>query len=151
MINLRNGEPYKRAKAAIPQLKDGLVWIQTFSSGQLRNQILNWIRDDQLTQKGIDKNNEVIGFYSLTTSFINPKKTFNTHFTLDDTGDFYRSMFITVLRDSLVIDADTLKMEDQNWWRNEILGLTDENLQRLIEIYKERIISHALKLLARSF
>lgn len=151
MIDLRKGEPYLRAKAAKLRLSHGLVWINTFRKPQLRNQILDWIRDDQLTQKGIDKNNEVIGFYSLTTSFIDSTKTFNTHYTLDDTGQFYRSMFIRVLLDAIIIDADTLKMEDKEWWRNEILGLTDDNLQKLIEIYKTTLISYARKLLVRSF
>ena len=125
------------------KLKEGVVWIDTFSNPQLKTMILDWIRQDQLKAKGVDADGDVIGFYSLTTSFINPRKKFNTRFTLEDTGEFYRSMFIITLRDALIIRADTDKMEDQEWFTTRILELTDENIQRLRVIYKKKLQDYA--------
>lgn len=142
MINLKN-EPYKRAKLALAKLNAGLVWLETFRRGDEQQKILNYIRDDQLTAKGVDGDGDVIGFYSLTTSFINPEKSFNTPYTLNDTGEFYRSMYITVLKDALIIQGDTLKMEDKKWWTDKILELTDDSLDKLREDYKKRLQDYA--------
>ena len=142
MINLKN-EPYKRAKLAKAKLNAGLVWIETFRRGDEKKKILDYIRDDQLTARGVDGDGDVIGYYSLTTSFINPKKSFNTPYTLNDTGGFYRSMYITVLKDALIIRGDTLKMEDKQWWNDKILELTDDSLAKLREDYKKRLQDYA--------
>jgi hypothetical protein len=147
MIDLKATEPYIRAKRAKTLLNEGIVWLDTFRSGQVRKKILDWIRLDQLKARGVDANEEVIGFYSFLTSRINPQKRFNTHYTLEDTGDFYRSMFIQVLIDSLIIDANTEKMEDQEWWRDSILYLTEDNLQRLADVYKEALQAEARRIL----
>jgi hypothetical protein len=147
MIDLKATEPYIRAKRAKTLLNEGIVWLDTFRSGQVRKKILDWIRLDQLKARGVDANDEVIGFYSFLTSRINPQKRFNTHYTLEDTGDFYRSMFIQVLIDSLIIDANTEKMEDQEWWRDSILYLTEDNLQRLADVYKEALQAEARRIL----
>lgn len=147
MIDLKVTEPYIRAKRAKNLLNEGIVWLDTFRSGQVRKKILDWIRLDQLKARGVDANEEVIGFYSFLTSRINPQKRFNTHYTLEDTGDFYRSMFIQVLIDSLIIDANTEKMEDQEWWRDSILYLTEDNLQRLADVYKEALQAEARRIL----
>jgi hypothetical protein len=147
MIDLKATEPYIRAKRAKTLLNEGIVWLDTFRSGQVRKKILDWIRLDQLKARGVDANDEVIGFYSFLTSRINPQKRFNTHYTLEDTGDFYRSMFIQVLIDSLIIDANTEKMEDQEWWRDSIVDLTEDNLQRLADVYKEALQAEARRIL----
>ena len=147
MIDLKETEPYIRAKRAKTLLNEGIVWLDTFRNGQVRKKILDWIRLDQLKARGVDANEEVIGFYSFLTSRINPQKRFNTHYTLEDTGDFYRSMFIQVLIDSLIIDANTEKMEDQEWWRDSIVDLTEDNLQRLADVYKEALQAEARRIL----
>jgi hypothetical protein len=38
-------------------------------------------------------------------------------------------------------------MQNQEWWRNEILGLTDENLDKYSEKIKEGFIDYARKIL----
>lgn len=120
-------------------LNEDATWITAFST-QLNNQILDWIREDQLRSKGIDKTGEVIGYYSLTTSFINPQKKFNSHFTLYDTGEFFRSMFVLVYKDRFETHADADKGEDNLFdkYGTGIIGLTDENLEKL----KEKILEH---------
>ena len=120
-------------------LNEKVVWYSAFSV-QLKTQILDWIREDQLRSKGIDKTGEVIGYYSLTTSFINPEKKFNTHFTLYDTGEFFRSMFVSVSADRFTVNADANKGEDNLFekYGTGIIGLTDENLEKL----KIKILDH---------
>lgn len=139
MINLKNSLPYTRAKFVTLALTDGLIWMSTMSNTQVKNDILNWIREDQLRSQGIDGEGDAIGFYSRFTSALNPSKRFNSHYTLYDTGEFYRSMVIVVLKDAILINADSQKMEDREWWRNEILELTDENIEKLRVVYKEKV------------
>ena len=128
-------------------LFDSIAWIQSFTPS-IKTEILNYIRKDQLTDKGVDEDGDIIGFYSLATEFIsNGQKKQGDHFTLDDTGAFYRSMWITVMSDGIIIDGDTVKMEDQYWWNDSILGLTDENVSKLIEKIKEKYIEFARKTL----
>lgn len=148
MIN--QTEPYLMLQR-VRLLSEAVAWLDTFrTSPNLRRMILDMIRDDQLKAEGVDANDEVIGFYSWTTSRINPKKRFNTPYTLDDTGSFYKSMFVQVLVDRLIIDANSgtfTEMQEQEWWRDDILGLTDENLQKLIEEVKQSYIDYARRIL----
>lgn len=100
--------------------------------------VLRWIQEDQLRKQGIDEDGDVIGEYSEVTEMINPEKIAGTHYTLFDTGEFYESMRIVVLNDSIVIEADADKRnkdgETENLFEkygDGIIGLTTENKQRL--------------------
>lgn len=129
---------------------DDQVWIECFTQ-DLRREIIRLIQEDQLTQKGIDEAGEIIGYYSYLTELItNGRKQEGDHFDLNDTGDFYRSMFVTPLRDGFVIDANSSsfrEMQSQDWYSDGILGLTDENLQQIIEKIKDRYRGQIQKLL----
>jgi len=130
-------------------LSYALIWYEAFDS-DLKKQILNWIQRDQLTKFGIDADGDVIGYYSGVTASINPSKKFNTHFTLDDTGSFYQSMFVQVLSDRILIEAgsDTYrKMQKKDWFTDRILNLTDENLRKLKAEIKEKYIQAVRKIL----
>lgn len=116
-------------------LEDSVAWIESHTD-QVKDIILNLIRNDQLFNEGIDENEEIIGTYSFYTQILSDgRKKQGEPYNLKDTGEFYRSMLVKVLSDSIIIDANFTKMEDQNWWRIGILGLTEENL----EIYAEQI------------
>lgn len=128
-------------------LTDASAWLSAFNDNVLKEKIIEWIQIDQLTNEGVDENGEVIGYYSWVTSKINTEKIFNSHYTLDDSGAFYRSMVVTAAIDSITIDADSEKMEDQEWWRDEILGLTDQSMEKLRDEYRARIISYARRVL----
>lgn len=129
-------------------LNHSVAWFDAFKSNpNLKRDIIQMIQQDQLREKGVDSQNEVVGYYSMLTSQINPKKKFNTHYTLEDTGDFFKSMFVRVLIDALIIGGDADKMEDQNWWRDEILGLTDENLRIFVSKLRDSYIRYARKVL----
>lgn len=132
-MQTRIGEVLRRTKL----LSESVAWIEMFTPSLKSTIIREWIQQDQLTQRGVDEDGTVIGYYSFASEVASGgRKEEGTHYTLYAEGDFYRSMFITVLANSFVVDADYQKMQDQEWWRDEILGLTDENLQRLIEIAK---------------
>lgn len=130
-------------------LSDSLVWFNAFDT-DLKRQIVEWITQDQLKEKGIDADGDVIGYYSQVTEFINPTKKFNTHYTLYDTGSFYRSIFIQVLSDRIVPNATSetyRKMQDKDWFTDRILNLTDENIQLLKMELKDKYIAAVRKVL----
>jgi hypothetical protein len=123
-------------------LKTAYLWQLVFRDVTLKKLVLRWIQEDQLRERGVDEDNEVIGYYSYITELINPEKIAGTHYTLFDTGEFYESMKIVVLNDSIVIEADADKQNENGETENlfqkygdGIIGLTIENKQRLaIEI-----------------
>jgi len=130
-------------------LSETIAWVQTFDN-VTKTQILDWIRNDQLLNKGVDATGEVIGYYSQVTEFISKgKKKFNTHYTLFDSGYFFRSMFVVVLQNEIVINADAQKDEDNLFdnFGTKIIGLTDENFQKLKEMVKRSYIEYARKTL----
>jgi len=143
------GERLQKAKL----LFDSVAWINALNPS-MRKQILDWIRDDQLTAKGEDEDGDVIGLYSRATElFSGGRKQEGDPFDLNDTGGFYRSMFIQVLSDGLIVDGDTAKMEESfsqtngKWWHDGILGLNDENLEKLARSIEIEYLKYARKIL----
>jgi hypothetical protein len=119
-------------------LSTSYLWQLVFRDVTLKKMVLRWIQEDQLRKQGIDEDGNVIGEYSEVTEMINPEKIAGTHYTLFDTGEFYESMRIVVLNDSIVIEADADKRnkdgETENLFEkygDGIIGLTTENKQRL--------------------
>lgn len=130
-------------------LNDAIAWLNTFDNATLQ-QIIDWIQDDQLTNKGVDKFGEVIGTYSYATELITRgRKQEGEHYTLNDTGDFYRSMYVQVLRESIIINANPNKGLDDLFVKfgTGIIGLTDENLGKLKEIARKSYIKTAKAIL----
>ena len=127
-------------------LDDSIAWIEAHTK-EVKKEILDLIRNEQL-YKGVDEDDDIIGYYSYWTELLsNGRKKQGEPYNLKDTGDFYRSMFVKVLQNSIVIDADFEKMEDQDWWRIGILGLTEENLEVYAEMVKNNFILYARRIL----
>ena len=130
------------------------IWFEVFSDVKFKEQILDWIRFEQLA-KGVDENGFVQGFYSEFTESIDPTKVAGTPYTFFDTGDFYRSMFIVVLYDaSIVIDADGIKVdesgEETDLFRKfgeGLVGLTAETKEKLNEELIKRFNEKATAIL----
>ncbi len=136
-------EMLKRAS----KLSDLEAWFTTFD-GNTKVKVLDWIREDQLRNKGVDSLGDKIGFYSYTTELItNGEKQEGDPYTLYDTGEFYRSMYLVVLNDAIVFEADYTKMADQDWWSNNILNLTEKNRDRLRELVLKNYIGYVKKAL----
>ena len=134
-------------------LSGQLVWLRVFQNEPFKRWIMDLVRQDQLFKKGIDEDGDVIGEYSEYTEMLNPSKVAGTHYTLYDSGEFYNSFVIFVGNQMFEIEADTVKMESENWWvmnsitKNAILGLTDENKTKLAIEVKKRYIKEARLLL----
>ncbi len=128
-------------------LVDSVAWLDAHTP-QVKEDVLNLIREAQLMDKGVDEDNQIIGTYSFMTELISGgRKQEGDPYNLNDTGASFRSMYIKVLKDSIIIDADSQKMEDQDWWSISILGLTQENLQLYADMVKENFILYARRLL----
>lgn len=152
MVDFTNndlGDLLKRTKL----LFDSIAWFESFDT-QLKNKILDWIRNDQL-QKGIDEDGDIMGLYSEWTEMINPEKVAGTPYTLKDTGAFYKSLFIDVLTNFFVIDGDGLKKDQETgivtdlfkWLGEGIVGLTEENSDKLADELKIKYINYVRKVL----
>lgn len=128
----------KLKKAA--KLSESLAWLEAFDQA-LMNTIIKWIQEDQL-QQGIDEDGDIIGLYSDFTESLNPEKIAGTPYTLDDTGDFYRSMYVVVLKDSIIIEANPTKGNDNLFFKygDGIIGLTEESMGKLQEEIRKKYI-----------
>jgi hypothetical protein len=130
-------------------LSDAVAWFEVFKKNpKLQQMIVRLIQEDQLTMRGVDSNNNIIGYYSWVTEMItNGRKQEGDPYNLDDTGQFYESMIVLILTDSLIIKADTAKMEDQTWYDDNILMLTDENMRIFIDELEQNYIKYVRKIL----
>ena len=103
----------------------------------------------QLLEEGINSLGASLGDYAATTiegtaNFEGKKdkgQRFD-HITLMDTGEFYKSFAIKVQNGGFLIVADPNK-EDSNLFDDfgkEIVGLTDESLQIVIDAIKDKLV-----------
>ncbi len=122
------------------ELNIDLVMRSLFDQEEdLKDLIIKLNTQDQLFEQGIDSQSVTLesigGKYSdVTISF---KQTDNLPFdriTLFDTGAFYESFSVTYEMGGIVINADTIKDTGdlRERWGNDILGLTDESLAKLV-------------------
>jgi len=122
------------------------VAFQKVIDANIRREILNMIQSDQLMKNGIDSDGNVLGYYSwMTEAMSKGRKKEGDKYNLFDTGEFYRQMFVIALRDGLLIDSDGADKEDTNLFTeygNNIVGLTDENLGKLVELLRPKYIEY---------
>ena len=132
-------------------LSDALAWYDFFTV-QNRKLILDLVRYKQLNELGIDKHGDVIGYYSYATEIISQgRKQEGDPYTLDDTGEFYKSMFISVFQDLFEINADAQKGDENLFekYGSGIVGLTDRNLDLVIVEIRKSYVNYARKVLFR--
>lgn len=134
----------------VRKLDDALAFVEAFDA-QLRVDILDYIRQDQLRDKGVNEDDVVIGEYSYATQAITKgRKKAGDHYTLEDTGAFFRSMTIRVTKDYIEINADGQKDEDNLFekYGEGIIGLNEESLTKVINQVKDRIQQYFYKVLS---
>lgn len=130
-------------------LSDRFIGLEIFSNPEIKDLIIDLNTKDQLFKKGVDSKNNPLPTYSKFTEILSGgRKKEGEPFTLNDTGEFYRSFVIKVLNsgDAEII-ADTIK-EDPLTGTSDlldtasqfILGLTDESKEILRKVFKEKII-----------
>ena len=105
--------------------------------------IIDLNTEEQLFEKGIDSLGASLGEYTDFTKAVKQVKGQRLdHITLEDTGEFYKSFAIKVQNGGFLIVADGQK-DDTNLlqeYGKEILGLTDENFQIVIDAIKDKLI-----------
>tara|TARA_R110000822_G_scaffold142148_3_gene280135 strand:- start:661 stop:1119 length:459 start_codon:yes stop_codon:yes gene_type:complete len=129
----------------IAKLDEGLLLRNFVSIPAVQKFILDLNRVDQLFNKGVDSKNKALGVYAPST--INSKNERGVpvpsdfHITLFDTGEFYSTFVIIPGKDFFEIDANPIKDGDNLFddFGEDIIGLNDENLQILIDFFKETI------------
>jgi hypothetical protein len=131
-------------------LSDAIAWFDAFDPA-LKQKILNWVQNDQLTKKGVNSKDEIIGVYSTFTEMINPSKLAGDPYNLDDTGQFYASMYVQVLRDAIVVEGDGQKGDENLFekYGDDIIGLNEESKQKLRDEIKKRYVEYFKRTLFR--
>ena len=135
-------------------LKQVDAWFYSFDKEVQEYVIEYLIQKHQLIDLGVNAKGNVIGRYSQLTEQINPTKRAGSHYTLFDTGEFFNSMFIKVMNDGFIVDADadktnflgTTNLFEQ--YGNDIVGLTEESMTALKNEIKIRMIKYARKTLS---
>ena len=131
------------------QLSEAMAWYSVFDKAT-SNKILNWVKQDQLFNQGVDSDGDVIGYYSKFTEMINPEKEEGTPYTLKDTGSLYRSLYIVALRDAFIIEGDVSEIIDQSWYSDKILSLTAQSKEKLRPIILQKYQEYVRKILHRA-
>ena len=131
-------------------LDDNKIINHILSNKSFQEFIIDLNTEGQLFDKGINslgvKLSDIGGLYSPVTIELSkakgrPKKSASS-INLFDTGDYYKSFKIVLFNDSFDIVSDPIK-DDSNLfddWGKEIEGLTEENLQKVIDAIRSKII-----------
>jgi uncharacterized protein (UPF0335 family) len=92
----------------------------------------------QINQDSQDIYGKAIGFYSRATEFLTlGQKKAGQPFTGEDTGEWLSRFYVTVLDNTFFFGSSDPKTDDildsPNWLSSDLFGLTDENLQMVID------------------
>lgn len=134
------------------------IWLRIVDTDEIKDFIVELNTESQLFEKGIDSNGVTLkeiggnestpSGYSPVTIEIKRRKGGKggkiSNITLYDEGDYYESHIVTVTTSGFEIDADPIK-EDTNLfveWGEDIVGLTDESLQKLIDLLLIKYINY---------
>ena len=130
-------------------LSSAIAWYESIDKN-VQEKIIDLIQNDQL-QEGIDAKGKIIGYYSYATEIITKgKKQQGEPFTLFDTGEFYKSMYVVASLYDFVVYGDGQKT-DKNLFQaygDDIIGLTDLSKEKLAEILTEKYIKYVSEILS---
>jgi hypothetical protein len=133
---------------ALDKIDEVELWVQTMDLTEFQEQIIDWIQHQ--LQDGEDGEGDPMGFYSRATEIISGgEKQEGDPFTLKDTGDFYNSMFISVMADAAIIESDPVKNDGTNLideYGQKILKLNEKHFQEL----KEKVRANYLKVIRQA-
>lgn len=104
------------------------------SDPQIQEEIIDLNKINQLFEKGLNADGEIIGLYSATTERLSGgEKRAGTPYTLKDTGQFYESFKIYLEDTEFFIAANPIKGNDNLFekYGENILGLTIESKEIL--------------------
>ncbi len=137
-------ERTKKLFNALIRLDETKIINDILKNKDFQKFIISLNQNDQLFDEGIDSLGVSLGEYSDFTKFEKKRKGDRfDHITLLDTGGFYKSFKITVSDGGFTMSADPIK-EDSNLFVDfgkEIVGLTQENKQIVIDAIRKRILT----------
>lgn len=163
IFNTELGTLFKNVK----KINERKLWIKAINK-DTKEFIIYLIQYEQLytsknptSNKGIDEDGNVIGYYSELSEKYNEKKKHNTPFTLFDTGEFFDSFVVNVYPDHFIIDANdkkqrTIEVQGEmvtiitelfEKYGEGIIGLTDSSKLQLQESLKDIYILNIRQLL----
>ena len=138
-------EPIVRLRTFFERLKSDDIWFHAVDQ-EVKDMIIQMNTEDQLEEEGIDSLGRALGDYSPYTIIEKQLKGQRyDHITLKDTGAFYDSWVVTVNREGIEIDADDASLYDQplfQVWGEDVLGLTDENMEILRGVIADKYIEY---------
>ena len=120
-------------------LNDETMWFEVIDR-EAQFEIIRLNTDEQLYNQGIDSKGVSLGEYSEVSVEVYLKP--EGHIRLYEEGDFYDSFTVYVKRDSIEIYANDIK-EDvvlTDEYGIDILGLTDDNMNILIDMLRDNYI-----------
>ncbi len=127
-----------------------------FNNLEFKKLIIDLNTKSQLYQQGIDSNGISLKEYSKNFGYSNNTKAIKEEkgqptdrITLKDTGEFYESFYVKLFGTDLMIFANPLK-DDTNLydeWGNDIVGLTEESIDTLVDFAKILIKPYVKKML----
>lgn len=128
------------------------VFKLVLNNSRIKNMIIQLNTKGQLG-KGINSQGQSLasiggGYHPITISIKRSKGQPTDKVTLKDTGDFYDTFSVDVREGEIVITANTIKDNDDliDRWGSDIIGLTDENLDKLIIFAKGLYIDYLKKI-----
>jgi hypothetical protein len=138
-------------------LKPENIWLNVFAKPEIRRFVtVTLIQEGQLFSKGIDgtgrpltnADNGRTTYSKMTEILTNGRKKEGEHYTLLDSGDFYKSMIVVLGTNFFEIDADPIKENDNLFTKfgEDIIGLTDESKTLLAERLKEEYRKEVMRI-----
>lgn len=128
--------------------KEGKIFKEVLDNKVIKALIVRLNTEEQLGKDKTDSLGAHLGTYSHATELLSGgKKKQGQFIDLKDTGDFYASWKVKVFERFISIDANPIK-EDTNLFDEyglDVLGLTDDNLQILIDETKKLYIEYYRK------
>jgi hypothetical protein len=122
-----------------------LILQQIIDQQKFKQEIIRLNTEEQLFNRGIDSTGRTLesigGEYADSTIVRKIRAGQPTFPTLKDQGDFYASFIVEVGKGYFDIDANPIK-EGQSLftrWGEDVLGLADESLQKIINMVREEI------------
>ena len=110
-----------------------------------QDEVIRLNQEEQLFNEGIDSTGRLIGSYSPVTEVLSGgKKKAGTHYTLFDTGTFYKTFNVYSTKTAFYVEADGELGKDEDIidkYGIQILGLTDESKSDLAEFIKPQVVA----------
>lgn len=159
MIDLTKTEPYlmaKRVERLLSRSREGEVFRIVLDVVEVKKLVRQLNTVKQLRTEHVDAFGDALfskrhrsGVYSKTTEIISKgRKIAGTPYTLFDTGDFFKSWTVNVVKGAIIIDANPIKEGTPFGGTNlfeeygQLLGLTDDSLRVFVGAVKGRFIDY---------